>query len=80
MWFSQVIEGPKRSIRARKEKHLRDSFFLLFGRTNSKESEIFSINLDDDHKTFNATMSSRDTPLWKEVVNYEMDSIMSNKT
>ena len=40
----------------------------------------FSINLDDDHKTFTESMSSRDEPLWKEVINEEMNSNMGNKT
>ena len=41
---------------------------------------IFSINLDDDPKTFTEAMSSRDAPLWKEAVNDEMDSILGNGT
>ncbi|GKB30245.1 retrovirus-related pol polyprotein from transposon TNT 1-94 [Tanacetum coccineum] len=41
---------------------------------------IFSINIDDDPKTFSEAMSSRDAPLWKEAVNDEMDSILGNWT
>ncbi|GJX04578.1 retrovirus-related pol polyprotein from transposon TNT 1-94 [Tanacetum coccineum] len=41
---------------------------------------IFSINIDDDPKTFSEAMSSRDAPLWKEAVNDEMDSILGNQT
>nr|KAJ0221719.1 hypothetical protein LSAT_V11C200096460 [Lactuca sativa] len=41
---------------------------------------IFSINLDDDPKTFTEAMTSRDDPLWKEAINDKMDSIMGNGT
>ncbi|KAJ9536248.1 hypothetical protein OSB04_un000581 [Centaurea solstitialis] len=41
---------------------------------------IFSINIDDDPKTFEEAMSSRDASLWKEAINDEMDSILSNGT
>ncbi|KAJ9558418.1 hypothetical protein OSB04_013032 [Centaurea solstitialis] len=41
---------------------------------------IFVINIDDDHKTFEEAMCSRDDSLWREAINDEMDSIMSNGT
>ncbi|KAI3752835.1 hypothetical protein L2E82_24873 [Cichorium intybus] len=34
--------------------------------------------MDDDPKTFNEAMTSRDAQLWKEAINDEMDSIMGN--
>jgi hypothetical protein len=36
--------------------------------------------VDDTPKTIEEAYSSRDTNLWKEVVQSEMDSIMSNST
>ena len=41
---------------------------------------IFTINLEDDPRTFTEAMSSRDAPLWKEAINDEMDSILGNGT
>ncbi|GJU39262.1 retrovirus-related pol polyprotein from transposon TNT 1-94 [Tanacetum coccineum] len=48
-------------------------------RRDTKEV-IFSINIDDDPKTFSEAVSSRDNPLWKEAINDEMDSIFGNQT
>ncbi|KAI3496569.1 hypothetical protein L1887_38934 [Cichorium endivia] len=80
---SNVVEEPRRSTRARKEKNLGDDFFsyLVEGTQKKVKREIiFSINLDDDPKTFNEAMTSRDAPLWKEAINDEIDSIMGNGT
>jgi hypothetical protein len=38
------------------------------------------LNVEDDWKTFCEAMSSRDVVFWKETVNDEMDSILSNNT
>ena len=38
------------------------------------------LNMKDDPKTFHQAMSSKDASFWKEVVNDEMDSILSNNT
>ena len=78
-----VVVEPRRSTRVRKEKNLGDDFFSYLVEGNQKKvtrEVIFSINLDDDPKTFTEAMSSRDAPLWKEAVNDEMDSIMGNGT
>ena len=37
-------------------------------------------NKEDDLETFKEAMASRDSAFWKEVVNDEMDSILSNNT
>ena len=37
-------------------------------------------NTEDDPKTFVEVMASRDLAIWKEVVNEEMDSVLSNNT
>ncbi|GJV17396.1 retrovirus-related pol polyprotein from transposon TNT 1-94 [Tanacetum coccineum] len=41
---------------------------------------IFTINIDDDPKTFSEAMSSCDAPMWKEAINDEIDSILGNQT
>jgi hypothetical protein len=38
------------------------------------------LNMEDDLKTFCQVMSSRDVAFWKEAVNDEIDSILSNNT
>ena len=38
------------------------------------------LNTEDDPKTFEEAMASRDSVFWKEAVNDEMDSILSNNT
>nr|KAJ0204663.1 hypothetical protein LSAT_V11C500280120 [Lactuca sativa] len=78
-----IVEEPRRSTRARIEKTFGDDFYsyLVEGTQNKVTREvIFSINLDDDPKTFTESMMSRDAPLWKEAINDEMDSIMGNGT
>ncbi|GJZ29427.1 retrovirus-related pol polyprotein from transposon TNT 1-94 [Tanacetum coccineum] len=78
--ISTKINEPRRSTRARKEKSLGSYFFsyLVEGTQKKVTKEvIFSINIDDDPKTFSEAMSSRDDPLWKEAVNDKMDSILA---
>ncbi|KAI3815113.1 hypothetical protein L1987_14769 [Smallanthus sonchifolius] len=80
---SQIIEEPRRSTRARKEKIYGDDFlsYLVEGTQRKVTREvIFAINLDDDPKTFTEAISSRDAPLWKEAINDVMDSIIGNGT
>jgi hypothetical protein len=38
------------------------------------------LNIEDEPKIFGQAMSSRDVAFWKEAVNDEMDSILSNNT
>ena len=37
-----------------------------------------TFNIEDDPKTFTEAISSRDSAFWKEAINDEMDSLMSN--
>ncbi|KAL7582589.1 uncharacterized protein LOC128128996 [Lactuca sativa] len=74
-----IVEETRRSTRAGIKKIFGDDFdsYLVEGTQKKVTREvIFSINLDDDHKTLTESMTSRDTPLWKEAINDEMDSIM----
>nr|KAJ0198106.1 hypothetical protein LSAT_V11C700355990 [Lactuca sativa] len=78
-----IVEGPRRSTRDRIEKSFGDDFCCYFVKGTQKKltrEVIFTINLDDDPMTFTEAMMSRDAPLWKEAINDEMDSIMSNGT
>ncbi|GJU83818.1 retrovirus-related pol polyprotein from transposon TNT 1-94 [Tanacetum coccineum] len=80
---STEINEPRRSIRARKEKDFGSYFFsyLVEGTQKKVTREvIFTINIDDDPKTFSEAMSSRDAPMWKEAIKDEMDSILGNQT
>ncbi|GJW86483.1 retrovirus-related pol polyprotein from transposon TNT 1-94 [Tanacetum coccineum] len=80
---STEINEPRRSIRARKEKDFGSDFFsyLVEGRKKKATREvIFTINIDDDPKTFSEAMSSCDAPMWKEAINDEMDSFLGNQT
>ncbi|KAJ9538566.1 hypothetical protein OSB04_031299 [Centaurea solstitialis] len=76
---SQKVEKPRKSTRVRKEKSLGNEFlsYLVEGSHKKVTREIiFSINIDDDPKTFEEAMSSKDASLWREAINDEMDSIM----
>ncbi|KAJ9567237.1 hypothetical protein OSB04_003203 [Centaurea solstitialis] len=80
---SRNIEEPRRSTRTRKEKNLGDDFvsYLVEGSQKKVTREvIFTIDFEDDPKTFSEAMSSRDAHLWKEAINDEMDSILGNGT
>ncbi|KAJ9557199.1 hypothetical protein OSB04_011813 [Centaurea solstitialis] len=60
---SQKVDEPRRSTRVRKGKSLGDDFlsYLVEGTRKKMTREvIFSINIDDDPKTFEEAMSSRD--------------------
>lgn len=77
---------PRRSQRQRKEKTLDPDFissqaivFLVEGDRNIVLNKIPIIfNTEEDPKTFSEAMASRDASFWKEAINDEMDSILSN--
>ena len=79
---------PRRSQREKKEKNLAPDFissqaltFLVEGDRNGVLNKIpLLLNIEEDPKTFNKAMSSRDASFWREAVNDEMDSIISNQT
>jgi hypothetical protein len=78
----------KKSQRVRKEKNFGLDFisfqaivFLVEGNRDIVLNKILLVlNTEDDPKSFSEAMSSRDAAFWKEVVNDEMDSILSNNT
>ena len=81
----------RRSQRTRKEKILDPDFissqaivFLVEGdRTNNVLNKIpILLNVEEDitPKTYKEALASRDSPFWKEAINDEIDSLLSNGT
>ena len=78
----------KKSQRVRKEKNIHPDYissqsivFLVEGdRTTVLNKIPILMNIEDDPKTFQEAMSSRDVAFWKEAINDEMDSLISNNT
>lgn len=78
----------RRSQRARKEKNLHPDFissqsivFLVEGNRTDVINKIpILLMVEDDPKTYKEAMLSRDSAFWKEAVNDEMDSLLSNNT
>ncbi|RVW92427.1 Retrovirus-related Pol polyprotein from transposon TNT 1-94 [Vitis vinifera] len=89
---SKVVEQPivpRKSQKARKEKVLesdeidsqRISFYLVEGNREDIIRKIpIVLQIEEDPKTYKEAMASRDVAFWKEAINDEMDSIMSNQT
>ena len=78
----------RKGQRVRKEKNLHPDYissqsivFLIEGdRTTVLNKIPILLNIEDDPKTFQEAMSSRDVAFWKEAINDEMDSLISNNT
>ena len=86
---SEIPFEPMRSQCERKEKLFGPDFisfqalsFLVEGDRNKVLNKIpILLNLEEeDPQIFGEAMSSRDASFWREVVNDEVDSIMSNQT
>ena len=79
---------PRKSQRVKKEKNFSPDFIsfqaivlLVEGDRNKVLNKILIVlNTEEDPKCFNKAMSSRDAAFWKEAVNDEIDSILSNNT
>uniref|UniRef100_A0A2N9EZP4 CCHC-type domain-containing protein n=1 Tax=Fagus sylvatica TaxID=28930 RepID=A0A2N9EZP4_FAGSY len=78
----------RRSQRVRKEKDFGPDFisyqvnvYLVEGNREKVLSKLpFVGNVEEDPSTYNEAMASRDAAFWREAVNDEMDSILSNNT
>ena len=79
---------PRKSQRVRKEKVLgsdeidfqRISFYLVKGDRKDIIRKIpIVLQIEEDPKTYKENMTSRDASFWKETINDEMDTIMSNQ-
>lgn len=83
----QVME-PRRSKRVRKEKDLGPDYisyqslaFLVEGTRDSVIKKIpIMLNVESNPQSYTEAMASRDSAFWKEAINDEMDSILSNNT
>ena len=55
--------------------------FLVKGSRNEVFNKIpILLHLEEDSKTYKEALASRDSAFWKEAINDEMDSLMSNGT
>ena len=78
----------RRTKRIRKEKNFGPDFissqaiaFLTEGTREEVTNKIpIVLNIEDDPKTYKEAVTSRDSAFWKEAINDEMDSILSNNT
>uniref|UniRef100_A0A2N9HIK6 Uncharacterized protein n=1 Tax=Fagus sylvatica TaxID=28930 RepID=A0A2N9HIK6_FAGSY len=78
----------RRSQRVRKEKDFGPDFisyqvnvYLVEGNREKVLSKLpFVGNVEEDPNTYSEAMASRDAAFWREAVNDEMDSILSNNT
>ena len=85
---SGLPSEQRKSQRIRKVKEFGPNFisyqaqlFLVEGNRQvvlNKISVVF--NTEDDPKSYKEAMASRDSIFWKEAVNDEMNSILSNNT
>ncbi|KAD3640743.1 hypothetical protein E3N88_29966 [Mikania micrantha] len=78
-----VPTEPRKSNRARKAKSFGPDFhlYLVEGTRNVVEHQYqYCFNIEEDPKTYNEVMASRDVAFWKEAIQDEMDSIMHNNT
>ncbi|KAD5961709.1 hypothetical protein E3N88_13182 [Mikania micrantha] len=74
---------PRRSKRARIAKDFGFDFqlYLVEGSRDEIQAKYeYCFNIEEDPKTYNEAMASRDVAFWKEAINDEMDSIMQNNT
>jgi hypothetical protein len=82
------LSEQRRSQRVRKEKDFGLNFisyqvnvYLVEGnREKVLNKFLFVGNVEENPNTYNEAMASRDTAFWREAVNDEMDSILSNNT
>uniref|UniRef100_A0A2N9HGA4 Uncharacterized protein n=1 Tax=Fagus sylvatica TaxID=28930 RepID=A0A2N9HGA4_FAGSY len=82
------LSEQRRSQRVRKEKDFGPDFisyqvnvYLVEGNREKVLSKLpFVGNVEEDPNTYSEAMASRDAAFWREAVNDEMDSILSNNT
>uniref|UniRef100_A0A2N9GJP7 Uncharacterized protein n=1 Tax=Fagus sylvatica TaxID=28930 RepID=A0A2N9GJP7_FAGSY len=82
------LSEQRRSQRVRKEKDFGPDFisyqvnvYLVKGNREKVLSKLpFVENVEEDPNTYSEAMVSKDVIFWREAVNNEMDSILSNNT
>jgi len=84
----ETVNEPRRSQRVRKEKSFGSDFVspddILFSVEGSRGEVLNKIpivlNIENEPKIFKEAMASRDSSFWKEAINDEIDSLLSNNT
>ncbi|GJT22107.1 zinc finger, CCHC-type containing protein [Tanacetum coccineum] len=77
------IPEPRRDKRARKAKSYGSDFqlYLVEGSRDQIGSQYsYCYSIEEDLRTYNEAMQSRDAAFWKEAINDEIGSIMENNT
>ncbi|GJZ35132.1 zinc finger, CCHC-type containing protein, partial [Tanacetum coccineum] len=81
--------APRRSERARKERNLDPDFIdsqaMIFLVEGDNEHNVINkitvlLNVEDAPKTYKEAITSRNSAFWKEAIDDEMDSLVSNNT
>ncbi|GJT37510.1 zinc finger, CCHC-type containing protein [Tanacetum coccineum] len=81
--------APKRSERARKERNLDPDFIdsqaIIFLLEGDNENNVVNkitvlLNVEDAPKTYKKAITSRNSAFWKEAIDEEMISLVSNNT
>ncbi|GJU92025.1 zinc finger, CCHC-type containing protein [Tanacetum coccineum] len=83
----EVVQHPEPDLRKSKRNRTPKNFGLEFQlyliegtRGEVSDQHSYCFNIEDDPKTFDEANKSQDVAFWKEAINDEMDSIMSNNT
>ena len=82
---NEQVNEPRRSKRKRIESSFGPDFVTAFVVENNdvdKINDVFvsTFLIEEDPKTYNEVVTSIDANFWKEAINSELDSIMSNHT
>ncbi|GKF57254.1 hypothetical protein Tco_0170791 [Tanacetum coccineum] len=82
-----MAQQPETELRKSKRNRIPKNFgsefqlYLIEGTKDEiSDQHSYCFNVEDDTKTFDEAMKSRDIAFWKEAINDEMDSILGNNT
>ncbi|GJV84096.1 zinc finger, CCHC-type containing protein [Tanacetum coccineum] len=83
----EIVQQPEPELRKSKRNRTSEDFrpefqLYLIEETRDEVSyqHSYCFNVEDDPKTFDEAMKSQDVAFWKELINYEINSIMGNNT
>ncbi|GJY14156.1 retrovirus-related pol polyprotein from transposon TNT 1-94 [Tanacetum coccineum] len=87
--MAESSSAPRRSERAKKERNLDPDFIdsqaIIFLVEGDNENNVINkipvlLNVEDAPKTYKEAITSRNSAFWKEAIDDEMDSLVSNNT
>nr|GEX77271.1 retrovirus-related Pol polyprotein from transposon TNT 1-94 [Tanacetum cinerariifolium] len=87
--MAESSSAPRRSERARKDRKLDPDFIdsqavILFVESDNKNNVVNKIpvllNVKDAPKTYKEAIASRNFAFWKDAIDDEIDSLVSNNT